>query len=92
MSAAEVVEAVEVEQPSVPRSRCGEPAWEAALLLPRQGDWTEEEYLAIETNRIVELVDGCLEVHPVPTFLHQFLLRFLLNRLTDFIENKGLLG
>jgi len=44
-------------------SRRGEPAWEIALLFPRQGDWTEVDYFALDTNRIVELSDGFLDVH-----------------------------
>jgi hypothetical protein len=48
-----------------------EPAWDVALLFPSQGDWSEFEYLALDTNRLVELVDGNLEVLPMPSFLHQ---------------------
>ena len=36
------------------------PAWEAALLYPEQGAWTERAYLRLtdQANRLVELVDG----------------------------------
>jgi hypothetical protein len=35
-----------------------EPAWEVALLFPNQGAWSEEEYLALDTNRLVEFTHG----------------------------------
>ena len=47
--------------PSLPASRLGEPTWEMASFYPRQGEWTEADYLALNTNRMVELSDGCLE-------------------------------
>ncbi len=38
------------------------PTWEIAHLFPEQGDWSEDEYLALNTNRLVEFTDGVLEV------------------------------
>jgi Uma2 family endonuclease len=67
-------------------SRRGEPAWEIALLYPPQGNWTEDEYLALDTNRLVELSDGCLEVLPMPTFLHQFIVDYLHALLKAFVN------
>jgi hypothetical protein len=32
------------------RVQRGEPAWDLALIFPRQGEWTEAEYLALETT------------------------------------------
>jgi Uma2 family endonuclease len=58
-------------------SRPGEPPWEVALLFPAQGDWSERDYLALDTNRFVELSEGCLEVLPMPTILHQLIVQFL---------------
>jgi Uma2 family endonuclease len=42
-------------------------------VLPRQGMWTEEDYLWLteRTNRLIELTDGRLEVLPMPTEQHQ---------------------
>lgn len=39
-------------------------------------EWTEASYLefANDTNRIVELVDGKLVIHPMPTLLHQIII------------------
>jgi hypothetical protein len=39
-------------------------------LFPEQGQWTEGAYLALNTRRMIELSDGCLEVLPVPTIFH----------------------
>ena len=55
-------------------SRRGEPTWELALLFPFQGEWTESAYLALDTNRLIELSDGCLEFLPMPTVLHQLIM------------------
>jgi hypothetical protein len=47
--------------------RTGEPTWEIAHLFPIQGDWTEAEYLALDTNHLIEFSDGHLEFLPMPT-------------------------
>lgn len=73
-------------KPSKARRRRGRPAWEIALLFPEQGQWTEEDYLALDTNQLVELVDGCIEVLPVPPPLHQRLVRFLFRLLDAFVR------
>ena len=54
-----------------------EPAWAVATLFPPQGCWSEQEYLALPTNRLVEFSDGVVEVLPVPTRLHQEIVAFL---------------
>ena len=66
------------------RSRRGEPTWEIASLFPLQGDWSEAEYLALDTNHFVELLDGCLEFLALPTIFHQWLVQFLLKALQDY--------
>jgi Uma2 family endonuclease len=71
-------------------SQPGEPPWEVAFLFPPQGKWSEEEYLALDTNRLVELSNGCLEVLPMPTVFHQFIVKFLLRVLDDFVTAQGL--
>jgi hypothetical protein len=35
-----------------------EPVWEIAQLFPGQGQWGEEEYLALTTNHLVEFSQG----------------------------------
>src|SRR5438552_12224453 len=60
------------------------PAWEIAHLFPAQGEWSEEEYLALDTNRLVELSNGSIEVLPMPTTSHQRLLLHLYGLLFTF--------
>jgi len=55
----------------VPKSKIGEPVWALAELFPSQGEWSEKEYLALETNKLIEFDNGILEILPVPNSLHQ---------------------
>ena len=74
-----------------PLSKRGEPPWEVAYCFPKQGDWTEADYLEFETGNFpVELVDGCLEFLPMPTRSHQRLLRFLLGLLEPVVKRSSL--
>jgi Uma2 family endonuclease len=66
-------------------SRPGEPTWEVAQFFPRQGDWTEADYLALESSRFVELANGCLEVLPMPTYLHHLIVKFIFVQLETFL-------
>lgn len=74
--------------PGHSNGRAREPAWELATLYPLQGDWTEEDYLALEReigNRMIELCDGRLEVLPMPDLYHQLIVKMLLRCLDDFV-------
>lgn len=71
-------------------SHPGEPPWEIALLYPLQGSWTESEYLQLGTNHLVEFSDGCIEVLPMPTKLHQRIVRFLSFLIHQFVSARGL--
>ncbi|MFV1966974.1 MAG: Uma2 family endonuclease [Pirellulaceae bacterium] len=66
----------------------GDPAWDVALLFPPQGEWTEQDYLALDTNRMVELSDGHLEVLPMPTIFHQLLVKYLYDALNRFVSSR----
>ena len=70
-------------------SRPGEPVWEIVDLFPEQGSWTEEEYFALNTNRLVEFDNGMIEVLPVPTKTHQLIAAFLYKLLESFVSGKG---
>ena len=63
----------------------GEPAWEIARLFPNQGFWSEEDYLALDGNHLVEFSDGYVEVLPMPTTSHQRIVLFLYEMLRLFI-------
>jgi Uma2 family endonuclease len=67
-----------------------EPAWEVALLFPPQGTWSEEEYLALNTNKLVEFSDGFIEVLPMPTLMHQLIVAYLFGVLDSFTRKRRL--
>lgn len=68
----------------------GEPVWELAELYPRQGDWTESDYLALTTKRLVEFSDGFIEVLPMPKLSHQWIMLWLYDRLREFVAPRQL--
>lgn len=74
--------------PTIALPVLGQPAWAVALLYPVQGAWSELEYLSFTaaTNRLVEFVDGSIEVLPPPTSSHQRIVLFLLAQLQAFVE------
>jgi Uma2 family endonuclease len=76
--------------PVVRISRKGEPTWEIAMLFPPQGEWSEGEYLSLETNRFVELSEGCLEFLPMPSPVHQLIVAFLYETLWAFVKSNNL--
>lgn len=76
-------EATMVDDPRV------EPVWQLAQLLGRQGFISEAEYLALDGNRRVEFSDGRLEVLPMPTIPHQFIMMFLYEALRAHLKPLG---
>ena len=89
----QVAEPPVVAHPSLPKHgkpKKGEPAWGLAALYPLQGYWTEEDYLALDGNLLVEFTDGFIEVLPMPTILHQRILVFLLDLFRAAVENSNL--
>ncbi len=60
-------------------------------LQPLQGLWTVEQYLALtdHSRRLLEYVDGMIEVLPMPTDRHQVISRFLLFALYACIQPLG---
>lgn len=71
-----------------------EPVWELARLWPLQGEWTEQDYLALEReigNQMIELSDGYLEILPMPDLRHARIVKMLLRSLDDFVIplNRG---
>ncbi len=67
-----------------------EPAWDVARLFPPQGSWSEEEYLDLRGNRLIELDDGRVEVLGMPSELHQFLVLFLYEALVAYVRPRNL--
>lgn len=68
----------------------GRPAWEVAELFPPQGDWAEEDYLAVtrSTRRLVEFSDGCIELVPMPTKKHQKLVWWLARQVENVCNGR----
>src|SRR4051812_47861507 len=75
----------EIAPPEELTSLRGEPTWEIAELYPRQGEWTEDEYLALESNRLIEFTDGVLEFLSMPKLFHDKISRFLGDLLRAFV-------
>jgi Uma2 family endonuclease len=73
-----------------PKLKRPRPTHEIVDLFPAQGDWTEEEYLALDTNRLIELSDGKLEVLPMPSDFHQLIIGRLAVALFAFVTAKRL--
>lgn len=71
-------------------SKKGTPTWEMAYFYPNQGDWTEEKYLALDTNRLIEFRNGCLEFLPMPTFFHQRLVAYFYHQLLALVLKEKL--
>jgi Uma2 family endonuclease len=67
----------------------GEPPWDVARLFPLQGSWTEDDYLELGTNHLVEFSDGCIEVLSIPTKAHQRIVRMLFLLLQRFVSTKA---
>src|SRR5262249_41137269 len=67
-----------------------EPTWAVAYLFPMQGNWSEEDYLALNGNQLVEFSHGFLEVLPMPTTSHQLLVVYLFELLRAFTGRRDL--
>ena len=68
----------------------GEPVWDLALMFPLQGGWSVEDYLALDSGLLVEFTDGFIRVLPMPSLLHQLIVKFLFRRLDDFVAERAL--
>jgi len=70
------------------KPRNGEPTWEIAQFFPPQGSWTEEKFFEVEDLLLhkgwVELVNGCLEILPMPTEVHQLIVGYYYKALDAF--------
>ena len=67
-----------------------EPAWDIARLFPAQGVWHEGDYLALDTNHLVEFTDGYVEVLPMPKPAHQRIVLFLRDEIHAFSRSSKL--
>ena len=60
-------------------------------VLPRQGHWSDEEYLRLtdSLNRLVEFTDGYVQELPLPTCTHQAVLGYLYRLFHSWLEPMG---
>jgi Uma2 family endonuclease len=79
-------------QTEIERSKfeAGEPVWEIAHLFPNQGQWSEEDYLELDTNHLIEYSHGFIEVLEMPTEFHQDLVFMLAQLLARFVKARNL--
>ena len=68
----------------------GEPTWEIAQLFPLQGTWSVSEYMSLRPSRVVEYINGHLEIPNVPTQTHQLLAAYLYQSLLLFVTVRQL--
>ena len=76
--------------PTTKTKDANELTWEIAQLFPAQGHWSEEEYLALDTNHLIEYSHGQLEVLPMPTQSHQLLVIALFELLRNYVRSRQL--
>lgn len=67
-----------------------EPAWEVATLFPAQGTWSEDDYLVLPTNHLVEFSHGEVHVLPMPSQSHQLIVLFLYRMFYAFVSSHNL--
>jgi Uma2 family endonuclease len=65
-----------------------EPAWDVSRLFPAQGTWSEQEYLDLPGNHLVEFESGHIEVLEMPSELHQTIAFLLCRALSDYALNQ----
>ena len=78
-------------------TRSAPPASQEALnallrdVLPPQGAWNEAAYLWLtdQSNRLIEITDGCIEELPMPTSTHQAVLLFLYDLFRAYLKPRG---
>lgn len=73
-----------------PRHPGGEPVWELAYLYPPQGQWSEQAYFALPGDILVEFDHGTVELLPMPTLAHQFIVLYLYRLLHEFVQTHQL--
>jgi Uma2 family endonuclease len=55
-------------------------------MYPLQGGWTVQDYLRLDTGLLVEFTDGFIRVLPMPSLLHQWIVRFLFQVLSEYVN------
>ncbi len=61
-----------------------------ARFYPAQGDWTEDDFLALKTRQLIEFTNGVLEFLPMPDRVHPDLVKWLFLKLHGFVTGSRL--
>lgn len=81
----------ETTRSSAPTPKRHRLSTEIARLFPRQGQWTESDFLSLpDTNDIVELSNGRLVIPDVPTDAHQYAVAELYSALRVWVLPRKL--
>jgi Uma2 family endonuclease len=59
-------------------------------MYPLQGGWSVEDYLRLDTGLLVEYTDGFVRVLPMPSILHQWIVRFLFEVFNAYVSQHEL--
>ena len=65
------------------------PTYEMLEELPYQGEWSEREYIALESNKLIEFTDGFLEFLPMRTEIHFYVQEFMLQVVRSVLARRG---
>ncbi len=59
-------------------------------MYPTQGHWSEEAYLELHSNQLIEFTHGMLEFLEMPTLKHQLIVAYLYERLQAHVRREKL--
>ena len=80
-------------QPPIAACRASQEALAALVCdaVPRQGCWTEADYLWLtdRADGLIEFTDGYIELLPMPTVAHQAILAFFYKTFDAYVELRG---
>jgi Uma2 family endonuclease len=65
------------------------PTYEMLEELPYQGEWSEREYIELESNKLIEFTDGFLEFLPMPTEIHLYVQNFIVQIVRAILARRG---
>jgi Uma2 family endonuclease len=75
---------------SIAPEKTSELTLDVAQLFPNQGVWSERDYLALNTNHLVEFSNGVVEFLRMPTMYHQLIVTALYRLLHSFVSTNKL--
>lgn len=69
-----------------------EPIWEIATLFPLKNQWSIDDYLELDarSNHLIEFSQGNIEILPMPSLRHQWIVGFFYRMLFSFVARHQL--